>query len=73
MNTQPTPFNILSTREQNLMQQIMTELAAEVWAKPLIAAITENGGLIAANKARLFELRFGHALVAMNGIGDTSA
>jgi hypothetical protein len=62
MTTQPNPFDVLSAHERNLVYPIMTELAAEVWAMQLIAAIDENGGLIAANKGRLFVVRFGHAL-----------
>jgi hypothetical protein len=62
MTTQPNPFDVLSAHERNLVYPIMTELAAEVWAMQLIATIEENGGLIAANKGRLFAVRFGHAL-----------
>ena len=41
---------------------IMAELADTAWAKPLLAEIDAAGGLKTENKARLFELRFGHAV-----------
>ena len=40
----------------------MCELAAEPWAGRLLRDIDRNGGLTRANKARFFELRFGHGL-----------
>jgi len=40
----------------------MDELADTPWAKPLIDDINAAGGLTGDNKAKLFELRFGHSL-----------
>ena len=44
------------------MQAIIAELRTADWARSLISKINENGGIIRANKALLFELRFGYAL-----------
>jgi hypothetical protein len=44
------------------MEVIIGELDGVPWAQPLINGIKANGGLTGANKALLFELRFGYAL-----------
>jgi hypothetical protein len=62
----PTPaaqsFDFLTGAEADYVQPIMAELAGTTWAKPLLAEIEAAGGLKTENKAKLFELRFGHAL-----------
>ena len=52
----------LSPAEQRFVETITHELADVSWAGPLLRDIAANGGLIRANKARFFELRFGYAL-----------
>jgi hypothetical protein len=68
----PTPaaqsFDFLTGAEAEYVQPIMAELAGTTWAKPLLAEIEAAGGLKTENKAKLFELRFGHAL---HGAGVT--
>ena len=44
------------------MKSVMDELVDTPWAKPLIDDINSTGGLTSDNKAKLFELRFGHSL-----------
>jgi hypothetical protein len=62
----PTPaaqsFDFLTGAEAEYVLPIMAELAGTTWAKPLLAEIEAAGGLKTENKAKLFELRFGHAL-----------
>jgi len=62
----PTPaaqsFDFLTGAEADYVQPIMAELADTAWAKPLLAEIDAAGGLKTENKAKLFELRFGHAV-----------
>lgn len=55
-------FDFLTGREADFMEVVMKELADVAWAKPLISDINANGGLKGENKAKLFELRFGHCL-----------
>jgi hypothetical protein len=55
-------FDFLTGAEAEAMQPIITELADVRWAKPLLADIEAAGGPKTENKARLFELRFGHSL-----------
>jgi hypothetical protein len=55
-------FDFLTGREADFMKSVMDELADTPWAKPLIADINATGGLTGDNKAKLFELRFGHSL-----------
>jgi hypothetical protein len=62
VSTQPDPFDTLSSREREIADAMIAELANDGWAQPLIKMINEGGGPTATNKARLFELRFGHAL-----------
>jgi hypothetical protein len=68
----PTPaaqsFDFLTGAEAEYVQPIMAELAGTTWAKPLLAEIEAAGGLKTENKAKLFELRFGHSL---HGAGVT--
>jgi hypothetical protein len=59
---QPMAFDVFSGDEAALMQKIIEERADDAWAKPMIAAINRNGGLVGGNKDRFLELRFGHAL-----------
>ena len=51
----------LSDKEAHFSEAILDELADQPWACRLIADIN-NGGITRANKGRLFELRFAHAL-----------
>jgi len=55
-------FDFLTGAEAEAVQPMMTELAGTPWAKPLLADIETAGGLKTENMAKLFELRFGHAL-----------
>ena len=55
-------FDFLTGREANFTQSVMDELADTLWAKPLVDDINAAGGLTGDNKAKLFELRFGHSL-----------
>ena len=55
-------FDFLTGREGDFMESVMEELKAVPWAKPLVDDIIATGGLTGANKARLFELRFGYGL-----------
>lgn len=48
--------------EAEFVRTIMDELRDVTWAKPLLASIRDSGGLVHANKAKFFELRFGYAL-----------
>jgi hypothetical protein len=57
---QPMAFDVFSGDEAALMR--IGERADDAWAKPMIAAINRNGGLVGGNKDRFLELRFGHAL-----------
>ncbi|MBZ9993149.1 hypothetical protein [Mesorhizobium sp. BH1-1-4] len=55
-------WDILSQDEAESAQRVIGELNGIAWAAPLIAGIRENGGIVHANKDRLFELRFAYAL-----------
>jgi hypothetical protein len=55
-------WDILTTDEAEFSQAIMRDLGEVAWAQPLLADIAATGGLTRANKAKLFELRFGYAL-----------
>ena len=55
-------FDVFSGDEAALVQKIIKERSNDVWAKPIIAAINRNGGLVGTNKDQFLELRFGHAL-----------
>lgn len=55
-------FDFLTGRESDCMESVIGELAHTPWAKPLIKDINGSGGLTGDNKAKLFELRFGHSL-----------
>jgi hypothetical protein len=55
-------WDSLSADEAEFAQSIMLELHDPPWAAPLLAGIRDNGGVTQANKDRMFELRFGHAL-----------
>src|SRR5260370_363009 len=57
-------FDFLTGREGDFMSSIMEELAEIPWAQPLVNDINASGGLTGDNKAKLFELRFGHNLHA---------
>lgn len=59
-------FDFLTGSEADFMDPILKELANTPWARPLVGDINANGGLKTENKARLFELRFGHALHQAN-------
>ena len=55
-------FDFLTGREADFTKSVMNELADTPWAKPLVDDINATGGLTGGNKAKLFELRFGHSL-----------
>jgi hypothetical protein len=55
-------WDSFSADEASFVDAISRKLAHEAWARPLLAQIAENGGLIRANKALFFELRCGYAL-----------
>jgi hypothetical protein len=55
-------FDFLTGREADYTQSVMDELAKTPWAKPLVDDVNATGGLTGENKAKLFELRFGHGL-----------
>jgi hypothetical protein len=55
-------FDFLTGREADFVKSAMSELAETPWAKPLVDGINATGGLTGDNKAKLFELRFGHSL-----------
>jgi hypothetical protein len=55
-------FDFLTGREADFMKSVINELADTPWAKPLVDDINATGGLTGDNKAKLFELRFGHSL-----------
>ena len=61
-NVDPNSFDFLSGREAEFTESAMGELAHAPWAKRLIDDIDMSGGLTGSNKAKLFELRFGHSL-----------
>jgi hypothetical protein len=52
----------LSRSEVDFVRAIMDQLRDTPWAKPLITSIEQAGGLVPANKAKFFELRFGYGL-----------
>ena len=56
----------LSREEADFARAIIEQLKDEQWAKPLITSINQSGGVDDANKAKLFELRFGYALHCAN-------
>jgi hypothetical protein len=62
MSAAAQSFDFLTGAEAEAVQPMMTELADVRWAKPLLTDIEAAGGLKTENKAKLFELRFGHAL-----------
>jgi hypothetical protein len=55
-------WDTFTTDEAEFVRTIMDELRDVTWAKPLLASIRDAGGLVHANKAKFFELRFGYAL-----------
>lgn len=55
-------FDFLTGREADFMNSVMDELADTLWAKPLVDDINASGEVTGGNKAKLFELRFGHSL-----------
>ncbi|MCP3460438.1 hypothetical protein [Bradyrhizobium sp. CCGUVB23] len=55
-------FDFLTGDEGDFMETVMKEHEAVPWAKPLVDDINANGGLKEENKAKLFELRFGHSV-----------
>jgi hypothetical protein len=55
-------FDFLTGREADFTKSVMDELTDTPWAKPLVDDINATGGLTGDNKAKLFELRFGHSL-----------
>ena len=55
-------FDFLTGAEGDYMEVVMSQLADVPWAKPLTSDIEAAGGLKGENKAKLFELRFGHEL-----------
>jgi|GEM_PF-1163271 len=58
----PTPFDRLSSREREIGEAVIADLATHAWARPLITIVNQSGGPTATNKAQMFELRFGRAL-----------
>ena len=55
-------WDSLSKDEADYVQAIMDELKDKAWSAPVVAGIRDNGGIVQANKDRMFELRFGYAL-----------
>jgi hypothetical protein len=55
-------WDSLSKDEADFVQAILDKLKDKVWSAPLVAGIRDNGGIVQANKDRMFELRFGYAL-----------
>lgn len=55
-------WDFLSEREAVFVDAIIGELRDAPWIQPLLHDIANGGGLIGANKARFFELRFAHTL-----------
>ena len=54
--------DFLSGAEADFVGRLLANLPHEPWAQTLLRDIKAAGGLNRANKAKLFELRFGHAL-----------
>ena len=61
------PFDFLTRRESDFMESVMCDLAQVPWAKPLRDDLKRSGGVTGANKAKLFELRFGYPPCAAPG------
>ena len=57
-------WDSLSKEEVDFVQAIMDELRDHAWSAPLLGGIRDNGGLVQANKDRMFESRFAYALHA---------
>jgi len=55
-------WDSLTRGEADYVQTIMDELKDQAWAAPILAGIRDNGGIVQANKDRMFELRFAYAL-----------
>jgi len=55
-------WDSLSKDEADYVQAIMDKLKDRPWSAPVVAGIRDNGGIVQANKDRMFELRFGYAL-----------
>jgi len=55
-------FDIFTGDEACAVERAISAVGDRDWAKPIIADIKANGGLIGKNMDRFFELRFGHAL-----------
>ena len=55
-------WDALTSGEAEFVRTIIEELRDVAWARPLLASIRDSGGLVHANKAKFFELRFGYAL-----------
>lgn len=55
-------WDSLTADEADFARAIIDELRNVAWAGSLLASIRETGGLVRANKAKFFELRFGYTL-----------
>jgi hypothetical protein len=55
-------WDSLSKDEADFVQAILDKLKDKTWSAPIVAGIRGNGGIVQANKDRMFELRFGYAL-----------
>jgi hypothetical protein len=55
-------FDIFTGDEAVAVERAINSVGQRDWAKPIVANIEANGGLIGRNMDRFFELRFGHAL-----------
>lgn len=63
MANAPKPFfDIFTGDEASAVERAISAVGDCGWAKPIIADIKANGGLIGKNMDKFFELRFGHAL-----------
>jgi len=59
----PKPmFDIFTGTEAEAVERAKKAIGDREWAKPILADVDANGGLVGTNMDKFFELRFGHAL-----------
>jgi hypothetical protein len=63
MSTPEFDWDSLTSREGEFMEEVVTALSAHAWARPMLEALSGNGGIRRENKALRFELRFAHELM----------